>query len=97
MLPTGLPPAVAENACIAPAATVGPPGEIWRACEAVTFTVALPVAPCEVAVTTSFVAGTVAGAVYTPLLGSIVPDPVTDHVTVAGTVPPTTLALKVCI
>src|SRR5271155_4234172 len=28
ILPTGLPPAVAENACEAPAGTAGPPGEI---------------------------------------------------------------------
>src|ERR1700722_4531280 len=62
-LPAGLPPAVAVKACIAPAPTAGPPGEICSAWEAVTLTMALPVAPCEVAVTTSFVVGTVAGAV----------------------------------
>src|ERR1700722_19201656 len=62
-LPAGLPPAVAVNAWLAPAPMAGPPGEICSACEAVTLTIALTVATCEVAVTKSFVVGTVAGAV----------------------------------
>src|ERR1700722_16713150 len=96
-LPTGLPPAVTVKFWLMPAGTAGPPGEICRACEAVTFTVALPVAPCELAVTMSGVAGTVPGAVYMPLFGSIVPAPITDQVTVAGLVPPVTLAVNACI
>ena len=97
MLPTGLPAAVAVNACEAPAGTTGPLGEICRVWDAVTFTIALPVEPCDMAMTVSGVAGTDIGAVYTPVLESIVPAPVTDQVTVAGVVPPTTLAVKVCI
>jgi hypothetical protein len=45
----------------------------------------------------SGVAGTVPGAVYMPLFGSIVPAPITDQVTVAGLVPPVTLAVNACI